>query len=100
MNYKVIAPKQVAPLLESPDTVVLDMRDSRAYVEGHIGHAIQASQEHIVKIIEEQGAEAPVVVYCYHGISSRKLAEALASQGLNQVYSLEGGWAAWCLHNR
>lgn len=100
MKYKVVAPNEVASLLKNPDTIVLDMRDSRAYLEGHIGHAIQATQEHIVRVVEEQEAEAPVLVYCYHGISSRKLAEALAEQGLNQVYSLEGGWGAWSLQNQ
>ncbi len=99
MSYQVIAANQVTSLLQHPEIVVLDMRDSNAYVAGHIDHAIQATEEHVMRVIDEQDAESPVLVYCYHGISSQKMAEYLASQGLNHVFSLKGGWGAWCLYN-
>lgn len=99
MSYQVIAANQVTSLLEHPEVVVLDMRDSQAYLNGHIGHAIQATEDHVMKVIEDQDAESPVLVYCYHGISSRKMAEYLSEQGLNHVFSLEGGWGAWSMHN-
>ena len=97
MSYKVIPAKKVAELLAAESVVVLDMRDSKAFLEGHIEGAIQATEEHVVKVVEETADDTPVLVYCYYGVSSRKLAEYLANQGLNNVYSLEGGWGAWCL---
>jgi len=99
MPYKILSPQQVPALLENPDVVVLDMRDGNSYVAGHIPGAIQATEEHVIKVAEETPANTPVLVYCYHGISSRQLAQFLASQGLEQVHSLEGGWGAWSPHN-
>ena len=97
MSYKVIPANKAVELLADETVIVLDMRDSKAFLDGHIAGAIQATEEHVVKVVEETEEDAPVLVYCYYGVSSRKLAEYLSSQGLNNVYSLDGGWGAWCL---
>ena len=38
--------------------------------------------------------DAPVLVYCYHGNSSQEYAQMLADFRFNQVYSVDGGFAA------
>ena len=100
MSYKVITAAKMAEMIATENVVVLDMRDSKAFLEGHIEGAIQATEEHVVKVVEETPDDSPVLVYCYYGVSSRKLAEYLVSQGLNNVYSLDGGWGTWCLMSR
>lgn len=99
MSYKVIPVKQAAELMDNDEVVVLDMRDGRAFQEGRIDGAVQVTDEYIVQLLEELDTETPVLIYCYYGVSSRKLADYLVSQGLSNVYSLDGGWGAWCLHN-
>ncbi|EEZ42274.1 thiosulfate sulfurtransferase GlpE [Photobacterium damselae subsp. damselae CIP 102761] len=45
--------------------------------------------------MDEVDFEQPVIVMCYHGISSQGAAQYLLHQGFEQVYSLEGGFEAW-----
>ncbi len=100
MSYKVIKVNQVSGLLENPKTVVLDMRDSNSYQAGCIERAIPVTEASLTQLIESAHPETPVLVYCYHGFSSRKLATMLVGQGFTEVHSLEGGWGAWSLQNR
>jgi hypothetical protein len=39
--------------------------------------------------------ERPVLVYCYHGNSSRDLCQFIAGFGYTRVYNLVGGWQDW-----
>lgn len=39
--------------------------------------------------------DSPLVVVCYHGISSQNAAQYLHEQGFDDVYSLDGGFQAW-----
>lgn len=36
-----------------------------------------------------------IVVYCHHGVRSRRVAEWLRSQGFDNVFNLTGGIDAW-----
>jgi ankyrin repeat protein len=36
-----------------------------------------------------------VLVYCYHGNSSRDICQFIAGFGFKRVYNLVGGWQAW-----
>ena len=38
--------------------------------------------------------DLPVLVYCYHGISSQSAAEFLNQKGFEDVYSVDGGFEA------
>jgi thiosulfate sulfurtransferase len=37
----------------------------------------------------------PVIVCCYHGVSSQQAAQFLIHQGFENVYSMDGGFEAW-----
>jgi len=41
--------------------------------------------------------DKPVVVVCYHGMSSQSAASYLNEQGFDDIYSLDGGYSAWSL---
>ena len=51
--------------------------------------------ENVKEYIEKTDKETPLVVCCYHGISSRGAAEYLSQQGFKEVYSMTGGFEAW-----
>jgi rhodanese-related sulfurtransferase len=42
-----------------------------------------------------EGEEAPLVVYCHHGVRSLRVANWLRQQGVEQVWSLAGGIDRW-----
>src|SRR5690606_12714518 len=44
---------------------------------------------------ELKGQARPVILVCHRGVTSSRLAYSLRNQGWEQVFSLEGGVAAW-----
>jgi rhodanese-related sulfurtransferase len=48
--------------------------------------------------IHELDRGREIVVYCHHGVRSRKVAEFLVRQGFSRVANLAGGIDAWSLH--
>lgn len=100
MRYFDITVQEVGHLLESVDTQVIDIRDEQSYRSGHISGAVQSSDAVIRKLVQNRKNNHPVLIYCYHGNSSRELASFLAGIGLQQVYNLVGGWEAWSKHQQ
>lgn len=92
LPYSDIAPEELPTLLLEKLPVILDMRDSVAFEGGHIFGAVPADEQQIRQILTKRSRA--VLVYCYHGHSSRDLAEFLSRMGVSEVYNLEGGWHA------
>jgi rhodanese-related sulfurtransferase len=82
------------------DTLIVDVRDPRSFAAGHIGDAIQVSTANVGRVIAQTPRKTPVLVYCYHGISSQQYAQMFADFGFREVYSLDGGYEAWCVAER
>lgn len=81
--------------LNNPQSILLDMRDSESYSEGHLDGAIHLTQESIVEVMTNTAKDAPVLVMCYHGNGSQNVAAYLAQQGFTDVYSIDGGYEGW-----
>ena len=77
--------------------VVVDIRDAASFQANHIPGAIHLSNENFSDFIREADLDVPVVVCCYHGISSQQAAQFLISQDFSDVYSLDGGFTNWQL---
>lgn len=75
--------------------VIVDIRDPNSFQAGHIPNAISLSNETLPDFLREADIDAPVVVCCYHGISSQQAAQFLISQDFTDVYSLDGGFTDW-----
>ena len=95
MNYTDVTVHDVSKLLELPETFVIDMRDEYSFIKGHLDGAHTASEENIKNLIKSRKHDIPLVVYCYHGNSSKELASFFTQVGFKQVYNLVGGWDAW-----
>jgi len=92
MSYYDIHVEQLPELIRSKQPAILDMRDAAAFGSGHLHGATQADESQVRELMRRKSE--PVLVYCYHGHSSRDLATFLCRMGLNEVYNLEGGWQA------
>ncbi len=95
MGYTNLPVQQADKLLKYKDVVILDMRDEQSFMSDHIKGAIPASETNIQDLIRSGKRDIPVIIYCYHGNSSRDLSGFLSALKLTQVYNLEGGWEAW-----
>ncbi|HCE4573825.1 thiosulfate sulfurtransferase GlpE [Vibrio parahaemolyticus] len=82
-------------LLEQGEAKLVDIRDPQSFAEAHAESAYHLTNDTIVAFMEGVEFEQPILVMCYHGISSQGAAQYLVNQGFEQVYSVDGGFEAW-----
>lgn len=95
MSYQDIHVSEVEQLLELEGLVIIDHRDPQARARGQLPNALPSSDAVMHSIMRRRRSNPPVLVYCYHGNSSRDLCSLLSQLGLSRVYNLAGGWQAW-----
>ena len=95
MSYETLYVNQVQTLLAEQNTVIFDLRDAYSFANGHLEGAQLPTEENITRLIQHKNNNMAVLVYCYHGNSSRDLCRFLVKLDFRKVYNLEGGWLAW-----
>ena len=95
MYVKEVDVEEAQAHLEQGDTVFLDIRDIGSYSRAHIPGAHHIGDYNIEAFIEAADKTKRVVVYCYHGNSSKGGAAHLEHHGFAEVYSMAGGFSAW-----
>lgn len=94
MKYQDLPVDQLEAFLQQSEVTVIDIRDPQTRSQGELAGAQSASDDLVGKLVMRRKYDPVVLVYCYHGNSSRELCEFLGGMGLKQVYNLVGGWAA------
>ena len=98
MNFKRISVQDSAAIIEQSTLChIVDIRDPSSFQTGHIPHATLLDNNAVQSFIANTDKKAPLLVCCYHGNSSQQAADFLASQGFEDVYSIDGGFEAWKL---
>ena len=82
-------------IMSRGDALVLDVRDADSYRRGHIEGSRLATKENLSTYLSDAPKNKPVIICCYHGVSSRAFAKAFAERGFSDVSSLDGGYEAW-----
>ncbi|MDR3394850.1 MAG: ankyrin repeat domain-containing protein [Parasulfuritortus sp.] len=95
MSYHDIHPAEVPALSTEEDLLIFDIRDPASFARGHLDAAQPISDAALQDLFKSRKRERPVLVYCYHGNSSRDICQFIAGFGLKRVYNLAGGWLAW-----
>lgn len=91
-----IAPADVMDKVNN-GAYLVDIRDINSYQNHHIKHSQRIDNENLPDFLRQADMDKPIIVCCYHGVSSISAAGFLAQQGFDEVYSLEGGFSAYCL---
>ena len=86
---------EAVQLVNSEGGVFVDIRDAASFEAGNIPQSINLTNENLAQFIGDADMDQPLVVVCYHGISSQNAAQYLNEQGFDEVYSLDGGFQAW-----
>jgi len=92
-----VTPPVATRMINSEKAVVLDIRDTGAFAEGHIVGAINipiVDFERNMKRLEKY-KQRPVILVCASGQKSGSLMNKLRKQGFDKVYILAGGINAW-----
>lgn len=99
MDFKRINSKDCLHLMQNNEVTVIDIRDLNSFQTGHISEAIHIDEINIDSFVQEHDKQAPLVICCYHGNSSLSAAQFFVEKSFTEVYSLDGGFAAWSMIN-
>jgi rhodanese-related sulfurtransferase len=88
---------QATQLINQGKTLLLDVRDAADYAAGHMRDARNIPQKELSGRVAEldKFKAKTVVVVCANGVQSSRATAVLKNSGFNEVYSLDGGLAAW-----
>lgn len=91
-----ITAAELKKLQSAASVILIDVRTNLERTSlGCIAGDIHIPIENIAKAPIENADQAPIVVYCQHGIRSQVAALQLRNRGFAKVYSLEGGIESW-----
>jgi thiosulfate sulfurtransferase len=97
--FKPLTHVEAKSLIAERSIVIIDARDQESYAKGHIENAIHLTATALQDFCKKTEQVTPILVYCYHGISSQSVAQYLVDQGFSEVYSLAGGFEKWKAHH-
>src|SRR5271166_6385686 len=84
-------------MIEKPGTVLVDVRESDEWRQGHIPEAIAIPRGFLELRIEDKVPDhkTPVILQCASGTRSLLASRALHEMGYENLYNLNGGFNAW-----
>lgn len=88
---------QATQLINKGNAVIVDVREPAEFATGHMRDAKNIPLQELAQRVSEldKFKAKPVVVVCQSGVRSAKATTQLKKAGFNEVYSLNGGLAAW-----
>ena len=95
MPYQCISIDDAKSLIDSRDVNILDIRDPDTYRAANIDLSVNISGDNIEDFMASSDKAVALIVYCYHGNSSKGAADYFSSQGYTEVYSMDGGFEQW-----
>ncbi|GAD90978.1 thiosulfate sulfurtransferase GlpE [Vibrio halioticoli NBRC 102217] len=90
-----ISVHQAHQMLSTQQAKLVDTRDIQAFTVAHAVDAFHLTNQSIAEFMDSVEFDDPILVMCYHGISSVGVAQYLLNQGFEQVFSIDGGFEAW-----
>ncbi len=94
-GFRRIDAESASQLLAREKILVLDSRDQASFDLAHIASARRLSSANLDATLVGTPKATPVLLYCYHGNASQTYGQMFADFGFAEVYSLDGGFAAW-----
>jgi adenylyltransferase/sulfurtransferase len=97
-QIKQISLDEARKMMQKPGTVVLDVRESDEWRQGHIEQALGIPKGFLELRIEDKvpDRKTPIIVQCASGARSALAARTLHNElGYENVYNLTGGFNAW-----
>ncbi len=96
-SIKQVGAEEARDLMKNSGAVVVDVRESDEWRQGHIPEAIFVPRGFLELRIEDKvpDRKAPVILQCASGTRSLLAARTLREMGYEKLYSLNGGFNAW-----
>ena len=96
-GYKVAKPSEAIAMINHEEAVVVDVRESNEFSNGHIINSIHmplGTFKDKTKDLEKY-KDKPIIVSCRSGSRSAAACGMLKKAGFENVYNLSGGVMAW-----
>lgn len=92
-----LRPQQLVDMMNHNKSIVIDVRDSNAFKEGHIIGAQNIPGDQFEKRLNkpQMYKNQSIVLVCTNGVQSSKMLKVLRQKGFEKVYQLQGGINAW-----
>lgn len=91
-----LSPSGLTSLINRQDPQIIDLRDQRAYQEGHIINAKNMSVTELEDVSKlEAYRQQPIVLVDANGAKVGPIAQRLRKAKFEQVHILKGGMTAW-----
>jgi len=96
-SIKQVGAEEARDLMKNSGAVVVDVRESDEWRQGHIPEAIFIPRGFLELRVEDKVPDhkAPVILQCASGTRSLLAARTLREMGYENLYSLNGGFNAW-----
>jgi len=96
-GFKGVSPAQLTNLINQHNALVVDVSPYNDFEKGHVPGAkhVAMSQFDPESKLLAKVKDLHVAIVCRSGITSTQAAKRLVKAGFKNVYSLEGGTAAW-----
>ena len=96
-GVRALSAAEALRLINDRDAWVVDIREGGEYKEGHIPQARHIPLASLRERLGELGkaGDRPIIVYCRTGNTAQSACAQLKKNGIADVYSLNGGLAAW-----
>ena len=96
-----ITPQEVTLRLKAGETLhLIDVREPHEYALARIEGSELIPMRTIpasLQQLEARADDAPLIVYCHHGVRSLNVVNWLREQGIADCQSMSGGIDAWSL---
>jgi rhodanese-related sulfurtransferase len=80
------------------NAVLIDVREDNEFQAGHAKNAVHLGRGIIERDIVDKfpDKDTELILYCGGGFRSALSADMLQKMGYKNVWSMAGGWKAWC----
>jgi rhodanese-related sulfurtransferase len=95
---KNVSPAFAEKKMNKKKVVVLDVRTTQEFNEGHLPNAIHIDVMDSVAFVQQSGKlkkGKTYLVYCKSGRRSAKAAAIMEQQGFHHIWNMEAGITAW-----
>ena len=97
---KRISADEAAALLAQGGYDLVDVREPHEWVSGHLPGARHVPLGHLARSPRDHLVRDRVIFVCGHGVRSLTACAIARGAGLGDVYSVDGGTAAWAAEGR
>jgi len=95
------SPRDIHKIITNPDMhqniVIVDIRSSSKYADGHIPGAIHIPfrSKNFDELLYAYRDTPVLILYCGRGLKTEKAAQIAKESGFTQIFILEGGLSSW-----